>query len=169
MSSTGMSDSAGIKRGAITIRRGIETDFPGLKRVLRETFESTWLPEITPAAARNYVESDIGGRFVDGQGRNFLVALVDGEVAGLVNWRDDFIDALHVGSRHQRHGVGRALMAEAEQAIGTVGHKKVRLETDSFNRQSQAFYKALGYEEMDRYPDLEWDSGLTTVLFEKKF
>lgn len=59
MSSTGMSDSAGIKRGGITIRRGIEADFPGLKRVLQETFESTWLPEITPAAARNYVEGNV--------------------------------------------------------------------------------------------------------------
>jgi len=60
-------------------------------------------------------------------------------------------------------------MVEAEKAIEASGYIQVRLETDSFNQQSQAFYKALGYEEKDRYPDLEWESGLTTVLFEKKF
>ena len=153
----------------IAVRRAAETDFPELKRILRETFESTWRPEITEDATRRYLETDIGGRFIDEQGLRFLVAVIDGEVAGLVNWQDDFIDALHVSSRHQRLGVGRALMDEAEKAIRAAGQTQVRLETDSFNERSQAFYKALGYEERGRYPDLEWDSDLTTVLFEKKF
>lgn len=159
----------GAKAPGIVVRRAIAVDFPGLKRILRETFESTWQPEITPEAARRYIETDVGGRFVDEQGLRFLVAVVDGEVAGMVNWQDDFIDALHVGSVHQRLGVGRALMDEAEKTIRAAGHDQVRLETDSFNERSQAFYKALGYEEKDRYPDLEWESDLTTVLFEKKF
>lgn len=154
---------------ALEVRRAVEADFPGLKRILRETFASTWQPEITPEAARRYLEADVGGRFVDEQGLHFLIATVGGEVAGLVNWQDDFIDALHVGSRYQRLGIGRALMDEAEKAIRAAGQTQVRLETDSFNERSQAFYKALGYEERDRYPDLEWQSGLTTVLFEKKF
>lgn len=159
----------GTKAPKVMVRRAREADFPDLKRILRETFESTWQPEITPEAARRYLETDVGGRFVDEQGLNFLVAIVDGEVAGLVSWRDDFIDALHVAARHQRLGVGRALMIEAEKAIRAAGQTQVRLETDSFNKQSQAFYNALGYEEKDRYPDLEWKSDLTTVLFEKKF
>ena len=150
MSSTGMSDSAGIKRGGITIRRGIEADFPGLKRVLQETFESTWLPEITPAAARNYVEGNVGHRFVDEQGRNFLVALVGGEVAGLVNWRDDFIDALHVGSRHQRLGVGRALMRALEAELARRGCPKLNLQVRGDNRDVVAFYQRLGYRVEDR-------------------
>ena len=42
-----------------------------------------------------------------------------------------------------------------------------RLETDTFNTQSQGFYLALGYREADRYPDLEWHSGFTTILYVK--
>jgi hypothetical protein len=42
-----------------------------------------------------------------------------------------------------------------------------RLETDTFNTQSQGFYLALGYLEADRYPDLEWHSGFTTILYVK--
>ncbi|WP_082407236.1 N-acetyltransferase [Mesorhizobium sp. 1M-11] len=161
--------TAGRKAPKVMIRRAAETDFPDLKRILRETFESTWRPEITLEAARRYLETDVGGTFVDAQGLDFLIAIVDGEVAGLVSWQDDFIDALHVGTRHQRLGIGRALMNEAEKAIRAAGQTQVRLETDSFNARSQAFYRALGYEEKDRYPDLEWESGLTTVLFGKKF
>lgn len=64
-------------------------------------------------------------------------------------------------------GLGRLLLARAEQEIGEAGLRKVRLETDTFNQQSQAFYRAMGYIELGQYPDEEWDSGLTTVLFEK--
>ena len=33
--------------------------------------------------------------------------------------------------------------------------------------RSRAFYAALGYREIDTYPDQEWESGLTTLLLEK--
>lgn len=79
---------------------------------------------------------------------------------------DDFIDALHVPSAFQRRGIGRRLLIRAERDIAEKGFRQVRLETDTFNAQAQAFYKALGYIEMARYPDEEWQSGLTTVLFE---
>ncbi|WP_408949952.1 GNAT family N-acetyltransferase [Lysobacter sp. Hz 25] len=41
------------------------------------------------------------------------------------------------------------------------------LETDTFNTGSQALYLALGYRETARYPDEEWNSGLTTIRYEK--
>jgi len=47
------------------------------------------------------------------------------------------------------------------------GVELARLETDTFNTQSQGFYLALGYREADRYPDLEWHSGFTTILYVK--
>ncbi|MFD9900405.1 GNAT family N-acetyltransferase [Mesorhizobium sp. NPDC059025] len=169
MTTGDISQRDGAKAPDVVVRPATEADFPAMKRILSETFASTWQPEITAEAARRYLETDVSGRFVEEQGLDFLVATVDGDVAGLVSWQDDFIDALHVGTRHQRLGIGRALMKEAEKAIRAAGQTQVRLETDSFNQQSQGFYKALGYEEKGRYPDLEWESDLTTVLFEKKF
>lgn len=56
-------------------------------------------------------------------------------------------------------------LAEAE--IRRSGFQCVRLETDTFNTRSRAFYAARGFVETDRYPDLEWSSNLTTVLLEK--
>lgn len=58
-------------------------------------------------------------------------------------------------------------MDKAESEIGSAGFISVRLETDTFNIGSQAFYAARGYQEIDRYPDEEWGSGLTTLLLQK--
>lgn len=138
-----------------------------MKAILRDTFESTWRPQITEASARRYVETDIGGRFVERCGADMLVAEIDGEIAGLIHCVGDFVDALHVRSGFQRRGVGRRLMERAERDMAAQGLRQARLETDTFNEESQSFYKALGYVETGRYPDEEWQSGLTTILFEK--
>ena len=151
----------------ILVRPAKTEDFAEVKQVLADTFESTWRPEITEAVAERYLTSDAGGRYVESEGHTFWVAEVDGRVAGMVHWKGDFIEALHVAGSHQRLGLGRLLLARAELEIGKAGFTKVRLETDTFNQQSQAFYRAMGYVETGQYPDEEWDSGLTTVLFEK--
>ena len=153
--------------GGITIRRAEVRDVPALKNVLRETFEGTWLPHISAASAQRYVEKDIGGRYVDDHWREFAVAEIDGEVAGLIHWRGDFIEAVHVGTSRQGQGVGGRLLAHAEQQIAAAGFEQARLETDTFNIPAQRVYKATGYVEKDRYPDDEWDSGFTTVLLAK--
>jgi GNAT superfamily N-acetyltransferase len=86
---------------------------------------------------------------------------------GFVDWEGDFVNALHVLAVHARTGVGAVLMDVAEAEIAAAGFAAVRLETDTFNARSQAFYRARGYAEADRYPDEEWDSGLTTLLLVK--
>ena len=58
-------------------------------------------------------------------------------------------------------------MCLAEVEIARAGFSSVRLETDTFNTISRAFYAAHGFCETDQYPDLEWNSDLTTVLLEK--
>jgi GNAT superfamily N-acetyltransferase len=88
-------------------------------------------------------------------------------VVGFVDWEGDFVNALHVGRAHARTGVGAALMDLAEAEIAKAGHGRARLETDTFNAPSQAFYAARGYREADRYPDTEWASGITTLLLVK--
>lgn len=154
--------------GEIIVRHASLDDKPALKSLLQDTFENTWLPEITPAAAQRYVQSDIGGRYVEEHGQDFVVAEIDGNIAGLVHWRQDFVEAVHVSTKYQGRGIGSRLLDHAETMIRDAGFRQMRLETDTFNEQAQAVYKSLGYEEKDRYPDDEWDSGFTTVLFVKR-
>ena len=135
--------------------------------MLYDTLQSTWLPQLTPAAAGAVRDEDRPGAYVAARGLEFWVAERADEVVGLVDWEDDFVNALHVRAAHARTGVGARLMDHAEGEIARAGHAAVRLETDTFNTRSQAFYAARGYVEADRYPDEEWDSGLTTILLVK--
>ena len=154
-------------RSDIVIRQARPDDAEALKAILRDTFESTWLPQLTPEAAEAYRRDDRPSDYVGERGLLFIVAEVDGAVVGFVDWNGDFVNALHVQSDHARSGVGSRLMDHAEAAMLAAGHLQARLETDTFNTRSQAFYAARGYREADRYPDEEWNSGLTTLLLVK--
>ncbi len=149
------------------VRQARPGDAAALRAILRDTFESTWRPQITAAAARAFLDEDRPTAFVAEQGMAFWVAERGGEVVGLVHWRDDFVHALHVRSSHARAGVGAQLMDLAEAEIASAGFGAARLETDTFNTASRAFYAARGYREAGRYPDEEWNSGLTTILLVK--
>lgn len=150
-----------------TIRPAAPADHAALLQLLRSTFEDTWRPQLTEEAIRAYLASDNVSRFIAESGADILLAESGGRLLGMVHWEDDFVDALHVAAEARRQGVARALMQRAEAAMRTAGFAQSRLETDSFNTASQALYLALGYDEKARYPDEEWHSGLTTVLFEK--
>jgi len=151
----------------VLIRPATVADAPALRAILYDTFASTWLPAITPAAAQAFRDEDRPRAYVGERGRLFTVAERDGEAVGFVDWDGDFINALHVLARHARTGVGSALMDHAETEIARAGFPSARLETDTFNTRSEAFYAARGYREADRYPDHEWNSGLTTLLLVK--
>jgi len=153
--------------GALRVRQAVADDAGTLRAILHDTFESTWAPQVTPAAAAAFRREDRPADYVGRRGREFWVAERAGEVAGLVDWEGDFVNALHVHSRHARTGVGAALMDKAEAAIAAAGFPEARLETDTFNARSRAFYGARGYVETARRPDTEWDSGLTTLLLVK--
>nr|WP_288145643.1 GNAT family N-acetyltransferase [Hyphomonas sp.] len=135
--------------------------------ILYDTFESTWRPNITQQAAESFRASKRPETYVGHCWQEFYVVSRAGTVAGFVHWRDDFVHALHVHSDYARTGVGTQLMDLAEGEIARAGFPTARLETDTFNTRSQAFYTARGYVEKDRYPDLEWNSNLTTLLLEK--
>ena len=151
----------------VIVRPARPEDAEALVGILYDTFESTWRPQITEAAAARFRAEARPRVFVAEHGHEFLAAERDGRVVGLVYWEGDFVGALHVHSSAARTGVGAALMDAAEAAIAAAGHASVRLETDTFNQRSQAFYAARGFREAGRYPDEEWGSGLTTLLLVK--
>ena len=150
------------------IRSARAADSAALIAIFHSTFQSTWRPAITPAAAEAYARENRPADYVARCGLEFRVAARAGEIIGLVHWRNDFIHALHVHAAHARSGAGTALMDLAETEIARAGFPAARLETDTFNLGAQAFYAARGYAEAGRYPDEEWDSGLTTLLLEKR-
>jgi GNAT superfamily N-acetyltransferase len=142
-------------------------DEAGVIAVLDDTFESTWGPQLLPEVLARRRREQPARAYVAEMGAAFVLAVEGDQVLGIVLWAGDFVHALHVVSAAQRRGVGKALLAHAEQAMAAAGQASARLETDTFNTRSRAFYASLGYREVDSYPDLEWESGLTTLLLEK--
>ena len=151
----------------LLIRPARAVDAAALAAILHDTFRSTWRPQITAAAAAAFEAEDRPAAYVAERGLDFWAAEREGAVVGFVHWEDDFVHALHVPAAQARTGVGARLMDKAEAAIAAAGFASARLETDTFNARSQAFYAARGYVEADRYPDTEWNSGLTTLLLVK--
>lgn len=150
------------------LRAARPDDAGALRAILHDTFETTWRPRISAAAAQALRREDRPAAYVGQRGHLFRVAEVDGQVVGFVDWDADFINALHVRASHAGKGVGSRLMDLAEAWIARAGHAQARLETDTFNERSRGFYAARGYQEADRYPDEDWDSGLTTLLLVKR-
>lgn len=154
-------------RRALIVRRARPEDAAALRAILQDTLESTWLPQLTPAAAGEARSGVRPATYVAERGSLFRVAEVDGAIVGLVDWEGDFVHALHVRGSHAGQGVGTRLMDVAEAEIAAAGFDAVRLETDTFNARSRAFYAKRGFSETERYPDTEWNSGLTTLLLVK--
>lgn len=151
----------------VPIRCAEPGDVDAIVRLLGETYASTWKPQLTAEAIARYESRGHTRHYVQQYLASIQLACVDGEVVGMIDWREDFIDALHVSPARQGLGIGGALLRFAEAAISAAGHPEVRLETDTFNQQARSFYQRHGYLELDFYPDEEWHSGFTTVLMGK--
>lgn len=150
-----------------TLRAWRPDDREAVLALLEETFQHTWQPQLDVAAIEAYRRDRVAEHYVDVHGARFLIAECDGRVAGFVHHDAGFVEALHVTRRQRRRGIARRLMTAAEAEMRAQGIALASLETDTFNTESQALYLALGYHEVARYPDLEWNSGLTTIRYEK--
>nr|WP_272941061.1 GNAT family N-acetyltransferase [Caulobacter vibrioides] len=121
------------------VRRARQTDGSALCAILNDTYESTWLPQLKPDAARAFPGENRPAAYVAERGTLFWVAETDDEVVGFVDWDADFVNALHVRASHARRGIGARLMDMAEDEIARAGYTAARLETDTFNTRSRAF------------------------------
>lgn len=150
-----------------TIRPAMASDSAALIALLNATFLETWAPQMSEAALAAWHLRDSPARYVREKSAAFVVAETQGALAGMIHWSEGFVHALHVDVGHRRCGIGLALMVEAERATRAAGLDHLRLETDTFNAASRALYARLGFHEVDRYPDQEYDPRIVTLLLEK--
>lgn len=120
-----------------------------------ELYKTTFSPEELESL-------DVGGftteDLIEGEGtRNYLVLLVDGNVAGFTSWypKDNkvaWISMLHVASGYQGKGVGTKLIESVEQRAKEIGMRAVALEAQRKAEWAVNFYYKRGYEVLD------WDN-----------
>jgi len=84
----------------------------------------------------------------------FLVATIGNEVVGTMlagyDGHRGWLYRVAVAPEHERRGVGRALVREAEQRLLQLGCPKVNLQIEGENRDVVGFYERLGYAVEDR-------------------
>ena len=80
----------------------------------------------------------------------FLIAEMDGKPVGVLmagyEGRRGWINSFAVDPTHRKHGIGRALMAEAERLLRAAGCPKINLQVRLDNEEVVEFYRRLGYE-----------------------
>ena len=85
----------------------------------------------------------------DFQGDLFLVGVIDGSVAAAVMAGYDghrgWINYLGVDPDRRGQGLGRMIMAEAENRLAALGCPKINLQVRTSNTKVIGFYKALGF------------------------
>lgn len=107
-------------------------------------------------AVRGWVSGALSGDPITGD--PVWVAELDGAVVGFVHAgerthfsgeRDGYVGELVVAEPAARRGIGRALLAAAEDWAAGRGLRRLSLETGAANTTARAFYAALGYQEED--------------------
>ncbi|MBD2460211.1 GNAT family acetyltransferase [Oscillatoria sp. FACHB-1407] len=79
----------------------------------------------------------------------FLVGVIEQAIAATVmagyEGHRGWINYLAVAPQHQRQGLGKAIMAEAERRLREMGCPKISLLVRSSNREVIEFYQQLGF------------------------
>jgi ribosomal-protein-alanine N-acetyltransferase len=115
--------------------------------------------------SRDRIEQGLGwswrtarvGRAIASAQSNVVVALdAPGQVLGfgIMSYGDDdaHLQLLAVRAQHVRRGIGTALVRWLEHSARVAGVGLVWLEARSANVEARAFYRRLGYRELQRLP-----------------
>ena len=144
------------------IREAKEQDYEELLKIFDEgdLLHIKALPQIfkkvdEPSRSRDYISSIIGdenaGIFLAESGNQiigFIVVVIREapNIPIMVKRRFAYVDSIVVTEKSRDSGIGRALMAEAEQ--WALGKKASQLELNvwDFNQEAIEFFKKLGYK-----------------------
>lgn len=160
-----------IREGLVTVRPGTAEDIPGLRALGEAVVPPTYGPIDAAYAQRMLDEWWTPEVFAKSLARNaHVVAERDGEVVAMANlgrlaasYRAlshltgphvtgdrEVMWKLYVHPDHQGLGIGRRLLAEIE---ALVEGDELWLEVVDGNEQAYGFYRAHGFEEVERVSD----------------
>ena len=149
----------------LTIRPAGEND----RDVLVALATCTARTNYTPFLGRHAIEAWIARAgvtdHVDPHLGTCRVAERDGGIVGFCVTKGPLIDLLMVAPTHQRRGIGRALLADAEARL-FAEHPAIRLESFADNPAANAFYMSQGWQPGELVADR--DTGIRTIGFAKR-
>jgi ribosomal protein S18 acetylase RimI-like enzyme len=122
-----------------------EADIPELIDVFKAQWilgERLCLPEAVVATIERIASFDV---YVRQHYSEMVIAKGDGALLGFLYLIDNEVAGIGVNPPAWRRGVGRALMAYAEEECRNKGYREIFLEVYEPNLRARAFYEALGY------------------------
>jgi ribosomal protein S18 acetylase RimI-like enzyme len=158
---------------SVTIERAAAQDVLAIRDVLRETWRDTYAA-LLPATAIETITSQwhapaLLAEQIDNRDIYFAIARAAGVVAGVITAQkqDDAIvvNRLYVRPKHQRRGIGRALVESSYREFRDA--QRVRLTVEANNQKGIGFYAALGFREVGRSSVELGGALLENVLMEK--
>jgi carbamoyl-phosphate synthase large subunit len=133
-----------------TLRKAIAEDAEAIEAVTRAATERR-AERIPPYKALSETAEDVLRHLTRG---GAIVVEADGRIVGAVRYREQrpgalLLYRLAVHPDHQRHGIGRALMAAVEDFAHRNGYCEVHLHARHTCPDLIATYERLGYREVD--------------------
>ena len=153
---------------AVALRDAVEGDVAALVSLLRRSWLVTWAPALPFEAVQAFTAADPARLYAESMWPHFLLAMLNGALAGMAQVADDRLENLHVDPDIWGRGVGSRLLEAAEHQIART-HFLARLEVRAFNRRARAFYGRRGWVEMRCYPETECGSPVENVEMQKAF
>ncbi len=144
---------------ALVLRRAAAEDAAAVRALTRAPY-AKWVPLIgrEPKPMQADYDHAVVAHRVD-------LALLDGALAGLIETIDQsghlLIENVAVAPAFQGRGLGRRLMAHAEQLARELGRAEIRLYTNARFAENVALYRRLGYR-IDR--EEEGPLGVTVYM-----
>jgi ribosomal protein S18 acetylase RimI-like enzyme len=138
--SPGPSSLLGIERMSATVVTYADGHSEGMKALWQDAFpdDPPWNDASVAIPAKIAIQPEL-----------LLVAVDGGRVVGSVMAGYDghrgWLYGMAVLGSHQRHGIGTALVREAEKRLLALGCGKINLQVRASNSAVVEFYKQLGY------------------------
>jgi len=143
----------------ISIRSYCQDDFAAVALLWRRAREETF-PDFQRTKGHTFEEDCVYLRDEILPNNQVWVAELDGQCAGFMAQRGNFIDQLFVDPAYQRQGVGQAFLVQARQ----LSPASLRLFTFQSNTKGRAFYEKNGFRPVkfglspppENEPDVEY-------------
>ncbi|MCY4440595.1 MAG: GNAT family N-acetyltransferase [Deltaproteobacteria bacterium] len=155
----------GFTLHGLTIRPAGENDRDALVTLAICTARTNYIPFLGRDAIERWIAGGGVTDHLDTHSGTCRVAERDGDIVGFCVTKGPLIELLMVAPAHQRRGIGRVLLADAEARL-FAEHAVIRLESFADNSAANAFYMSQGWQ-----PDgmaAGQDTGFRTIGFVKR-
>ena len=159
------SRAQGFTLHGLTIRPAGENDRDELVALVICTIRTNYIPFLGRDAIETWIADGGVTDHVDTHLGACRVAERDGDIVGFCVTKGPLIELLMVAPTHQRRGIGRVLLADAEARLFTE-HAAIRLESFADNSAANAFYVSQGWQTDGLVAGQ--DTGIRTIGFGKR-